>query len=78
MHILMKVFNVDPVLSKKIAVSLINKGASLKYRNKNLYSPLHMALYYGQNEAIKFALNHNKKIKSPETQKFEFEEQGGK
>jgi ankyrin repeat protein len=35
MHILMKVFNVDPPMAKKIGVSLIKKGASLKYRNKN-------------------------------------------
>jgi ankyrin repeat protein len=35
MHILMKVFNVDPILSKKIGVSLIKKGASFTYKNKN-------------------------------------------
>jgi hypothetical protein len=47
MHILMKVFSVDTVMAKKIGVSLMKKGSNLRYRNKNLHTPLHMALYYG-------------------------------
>lgn len=79
MHVLMKVFAVDQVQARKIAVSLIKKGANLKYRNKNLHSPLHTALYYGQNEAVRFAINHNQKIrKSKEALVFDFEELGGK
>jgi hypothetical protein len=47
MHILMKVFSVDPVMARKIAVSMMKKGANLRYKNKNSHTPLHMALYYG-------------------------------
>lgn len=80
MHVLMKVFAVDCFQARKIAVSLIKKGASLRFRNKNLHSPLHIALYYGQNEAVKFAINHNQKIKRNDLggPAFDFEELGGK
>lgn len=59
LHILMRNFNSDPELARKIAINLIKKGATLQFQNKNQLTPLHQALYYGQNEAIKFALNHN-------------------
>lgn len=59
LHLLMRNFNSDPELSSKIAINLIKKGATLSYQNRNQLTPLHQALYYGQNEAIKFAMNHN-------------------
>lgn len=39
-----------------------------------------MALYYGQNEAVKFAINHNQKIKrnGRDAPIFDFVELGGK
>jgi ankyrin repeat protein len=47
LHIVMKVFNVDPIMARKISVSLIKKGVELKIKNKNSHTPLQVALYYG-------------------------------
>lgn len=59
LHVLMRNFNIDADTSSKIAVNLIKRGSNLEGKNINKLTPLHMALYYGQNEAIKFCLNHN-------------------
>lgn len=59
LHLVMRNFNVDPENSAKIASGLLKKGASLQALNCNQLTPMHVALYYAQNEAIKFALCHN-------------------
>jgi ankyrin repeat protein len=63
MHVLMRNFNTDPESSAKIARSLIRKGSNLKALNGSSLTPLHIALYYAQNEAVKFALHHNSKLR---------------
>lgn len=63
LHLLMRNFNTDPELARKLAINLIKKGATLQFQNKNQLTPLHQALYYGQNEAVKFALNHNYQLR---------------
>ena len=52
MHMLMRHFNVDPDSASKVAVALIKRGSNLKANNVHKLTPLHVALYYGQNEAI--------------------------
>ena len=82
MHFIMKNFNSDPESSSKIARSLIKKGINLKYKNKIQMTPLHVALYYAQNEGIKFALKHNYMLRRSKNennyQMFDFQEQAGK
>lgn len=63
MHLVMRNFNVDPENSAKIASSLIKKGCNLHVLNCNQLTPMHVALYYAQNEAIKFALCHNYQVR---------------
>ena len=82
LHLLMRNFNTDPELARKLAINLIKKGATLQFQNKNQLTPLHQALYYGQNEAIKFALNHNYQLRRSKNHDkyalFDFKEQAGK
>jgi ankyrin repeat protein len=82
MHMIMRHFNVDPDSASKVAVALIKRGSNLKATNVHKLTPLHVALYYGQNEAIQFAFQHNSQIrKSKQTEKyalFDFCEQSGK
>jgi len=59
LHTLMRNFNVDPDTASKVAVTLIKRGTDLKATNIHRLTPMHVALYYGQNEAIQFALSHN-------------------
>lgn len=82
MHLVMRNFNVDPENLSKIASSLIKKGSNLKALNCNQLTPMHVALYYAQNEAIKFALCHNYQVRRLVNKQglalFDFQEQQGK
>jgi ankyrin repeat protein len=82
MHLLMRSFNVDGECSEKIARSLMKKGASLTQKNSQSLTPMHVALYYAQNEAIEFALAHNQQLRRSGNKEnypvFDFQEQAGK
>lgn len=82
LHLVMRFFNTDSESSSKIAKSLIRRGANLKALNNNQLTPLHVALYYAQNEAIKFALSHNRQLRRSSSRAalpmFDFREQEGK
>ena len=41
LHILFRNFNADPELNRKIAISLIKKGARVNILNQSLLTPLH-------------------------------------
>ena len=82
LHLVMRNFNVEPLTTAKLASSLIKKGCSLKALNGNQLTPMHVGLYYAQNEAIKFALCHNYQTRrmgnKQSTSLFDFQEQQGK
>jgi ankyrin repeat protein len=60
----MKVFGSELALATKLAFNLSQYGANLNFKNIIQHTPIHQALYYSQIEAIKFALEHNERIKN--------------
>lgn len=58
-HILFKNFSVDSEKASKIASKLIDSGANLSLENKQKMTPVHMAFYLQQADAIKYMLDFN-------------------
>jgi len=63
LHNIMRHFNVDKDMAKKIALFMIKRGVNLDFKNKHKHTPLLYAIYYAQNEAVKFALTHNRMVR---------------
>ena len=82
LHIVMRNFDADIQKSRKIAAELIQMGASLIFKNKQQNNPLNQALYGGQSEAVRFALQHNEQARKrkgePGCSLFDFNDRGGK
>jgi ankyrin repeat protein len=69
-HLLFKYFSSDVHLANQIGSILLNQGALINLRNKQLQTPLSTACFYSQGEAVRFALKH--------TSKFDFNERAGR
>ena len=52
MHYLFSNFYIQPEICTEIAKQLIKRGININLKNKNGYSPLHIAIIGGQNAAI--------------------------
>jgi ankyrin repeat protein len=60
LHITFSIFSKEPVLATSICVNLLSFGADPNVHNKDLWTPLHIAVKKNQKEALKFALSYNK------------------
>ena len=82
LHIIMKYFGSNVEMSSKLARSLMKRNIDITARNKHQMTPLHMAFYNGQNEAVKFAIHHNYMLRRSKNEAkyplFDFNEQCGR
>lgn len=60
MHYLFLSFGRDPSEARVIAEMLLSNGANPNAKNNDKYSPLHLAVRKGLDEAVRFVLNYNK------------------
>ena len=80
LHLVMRNFQMDISKSIKIARELIKLGARLDLTNKLLFSPLNYACFFGQTEAVRFAIGFNlkQKRKPGKHVSFDLSDRGGK
>jgi len=58
-HYLFENFDNDVIRARQIAIKLIANGVQPNKKNKNLLTPIHLAIKNKQIEALKFAINFN-------------------
>lgn len=80
LHLVLKNFHQDISKSIKIAIELIKLGARLDIQNKLMFSPLNYACFFGQTEAVRFAIDFNLKQKRKQGKQmmFDLSDRGGK
>lgn len=77
LHFIMNVFSKSETKYKAIAESLVLSGARPNSRNKDLWSPLHIAAKKGQIEAIRWAKSTNEILRELQMETFDFNMPGG-
>lgn len=58
----MSIFSRDPENSTKIAQFLLNKESNPNLKNKDGWTPLHLAIRKSQHYAVNFAIDYNKEL----------------
>lgn len=61
LHLVLRNFHLDIQKSIKIAKTIIKLGARLDFKNKSNFAPLNYACFFGQTEALRFAIDFNQK-----------------
>lgn len=60
LHYLFMNFYINPTFAKSIAKCLIKKGININAKNKQDFSPLHLAILSNQHDALLYAIDYNR------------------
>ncbi|KRX06578.1 Ankyrin repeat-containing domain [Pseudocohnilembus persalinus] len=77
LHIIFSIFGREKQVAAGIAEALLNSGADPNQPNKELWSPLHVAVRRGQSSALRWALQFNKVNQDTGQKLFDFNKRGG-
>jgi len=78
MHVLLSEFDKDWYKSQVIGETLLAAGAKLNLKNRQNYTPLHLACIKGQIKAVQWVSKMNKWLKNKGLEQFNFNAIGGK